>query len=240
MAYKLCFEDLFLQDGAPDPSIWNVEKGGHGFGNNEDQYYTTRKKNVIVKDGMLSIIAHKEKYYHRHYTSAKLTTKGKKSIKYGRIEVVASLPKGKGTWPAIWFLGDNIDQAGWPLCGEIDLMEHVGWHPSWIHFSLHSEGRNHHIGNQPTAFFEIDGILEGFHAYRLDWDEQGMSFYVDHTHYATFLKQENDDERYWPFDQGFYLILNLAIGGTWGGEIDDSIFPVSMKVKSVKVYERCE
>jgi len=240
MGFKLILEDHFQGTGSPNPKIWNVEKGGHGFGNQEDQYYTTRTKNIHVKDGTLNIIAHKEKYYHRNYTSAKLTTKNKVSIQYGRIEVMAALPKGLGTWPAIWLLGDKIDQKGWPLCGEIDLMEHVGKNPEFIHFSLHSKGQNHHIGNQPTAFFKILGILDGFHEYRMDWDEKKISFYIDQVHYVTFEKGQHDDEVNWPFDQGFYLILNLAIGGTWGGSIDDSIFPQTMKFKYVKIYERSE
>jgi beta-glucanase (GH16 family) len=240
MGYKLLFEDCFETDGLPNEKFWNIEKGGHGFGNQEDQYYTRRLKNVYVKDHILNITAYKETYYHRHYTSAKLTTQNKQFIRYGRVEVMASLPKGEGTWPAIWFLGDNIKTAGWPLCGEIDLMEHVGKNPESIHFSLHSEGKNHHIGNQPTAFFKIPGILEGFHEYRMDWDETSISFYLDGMHYVTFTKDQQDDEINWPFDQGFYLILNLAIGGTWGGQIDDTIFPVSMKFKYVKVYERSE
>jgi beta-glucanase (GH16 family) len=240
MGYKLLFEDLFETEGLPNPHIWDIEKGGHGFGNQEDQYYTQRLKNVFIKDGILTITAHKEDYYHRHYTSAKLTTKNKKSISYGRVEVMASLPKGAGTWPAIWFLGDNIQTVGWPQSGEIDLMEHVGKNPEFIHFSLHSEGKNHHIGNQPTAFFKIPGILEGFHEYRMDWDETSIRFYLDGKHYVTFHQHEGDTSIQWPFHQGFYLILNLAIGGTWGGPIDDSIFPVSMKFKYVKVYERSE
>ncbi len=238
--YRLLWQDIFDYEGTPDSNYWNIEVAGHGFGNNEAQYYTNRLKNVRVHEGELIITGLKEDYKNRHYTSGKLTTKDKKHLKYGRVEVMASLPKGRGTWPAIWFLGTDMEQVGWPACGEIDLMEHVGHNPETIHFSLHSKTNYHHIGNQPTAVFKLPGILEGFHEYRMDWTEEEVSFYLDKTLMVTFKKQDYIHKAAWPFDKDYYLILNVALGGTWGGTIDDSIFPTEMRVKYVKVYERID
>lgn len=240
MNWKLTWEDRFLEDGKPNPKHWNYECGGHGFGNGEAQYYTNRLKNAFVKDGMLHIVGLKEDYKDNHYTSAKLTTFDKHFIKYGRIEVMAELPKGRGTWPAIWFLGQNLKEVGWPTCGEIDLMEHVGHNPEHIHFSLHAKDNHHWIGNQPTYAETIKGILEGFHEYAVEWDEFGIAFFLDQTLKARFLKKDFPHIKLWPFDQPFYLILNIALGGTWGGPIDDKIFPTVFRFKYVKVYERSD
>ncbi len=240
MSYKLVWQDLFDQNDKLDSNIWNIETGGSGFGNKEDQYYTDEEKNLFIKDNTLHIVAHKENYKEKNYTSAKITTRGKKYIKYGRLDVMAHVPKGRGTWPAIWLLGENVKEVGWPLGGEIDLMEHVGKNPGNFHFSLHSKAYNHNKFNHPTYVHEDLNLLEGFHLYRLDWDENQISFYVDEKHIITFSKKENATIEEWPFDQPFFFILNLAIGGTWGGSIDDSIFPVELKIKYVKAYERSE
>jgi beta-glucanase (GH16 family) len=238
MSYTLVWEDLFEKDGKPNPKHWTLETGGHGFGNNEAQYYTDKLDNAYVKDGILHIVGLKENYDQNAYTSAKLTTLGTHMIKYGRVEVMAKIPQGKGTWPAIWFLGQNIKEVGWPACGEIDLMEHVGHHPEHIHFSLHAKDNHHLIGNQPTLALDVPGILEGFHEFAIEWDEEGISFFLDQNHMVTFKKKDFPHIKLWPFDQPFYLILNIALGGTWGGPIDDSIFPVHFEFKYVKVYER--
>lgn len=240
MNYKLLWSDHFKVDGAPDSTIWNIDHAGHGFGNNENQFYTRDLKNAFVKDGILNIVARKEKYEHRDYTSAKLTTYQKKSIHYGRVEVMAKIPQGAGTWPAIWFLGEQFHEIGWPICGEIDLMEHVGKNPKNIHFSLHSKSFNFHRHNQPTMVVYKEDIFDGFHEYAINWDENSISFELDKINVATFKKRENADVEEWPFNQPMYLILNLAIGGNWGGAIDDSIFPVSLQIKYVNVYERSE
>lgn len=236
--YKLVFEDTFGVDGRPDETIWNLEVAGHGFGNDEKQFYTDRLHNVFIKDGTLHLVAHKEDYENRHYTSAKLTTFGKKHIQYGRVEVMVEIPKGLGTWPAIWFLGTNFKESGWPACGEIDLMEHVGKNEEHIHFSLHSKTNHHLIGNQPTFATDVPGILDGFHEFAMDWTDEMFVFYIDQKEMARFYKKDYQNRAEWPFDHPYYLILNLAIGGTWGGPIDDKIFPVTMKFKYVKVYER--
>ncbi len=240
MNYKLLWQDTFEKEGNLDPDIWTIETGGHGFGNNESQFYTNQEKNIFVKDQMLHIAAHKEAYEHRNYTSAKISTYQKKHIRYGRIEVEAKLPKGKGTWPAIWLLGENKKEAGWPLCGEIDLIEHIGRRPGQFHFSLHSKSFNHRKNNHLTYVYEDLSLLEGFQIFSIDWDEKQISFYINNKLMATFKKSNGASIEDWPFDQPFYLIINLAIGGHWGGDIDDQIFPVELQIKSVKVYERSE
>ena len=240
MNYKIVWQDEFKEDGAPNPDYWYLETGGHGFGNHESQFYTDRLDNAFVKDGILTILAKKEAYEHRSYTSAKLTTFQKKWIKYCRVEVMAELPKGKGTWPAIWFLGQNFKEVGWPLCGEIDLMEHVGHDPEVFHFSLHSKTRNFFNNNQEVVITKIPGTTEGFHEFALEWDEKGFKYFVDGTCYAAFDKPKDADVELWPFDQPFYLILNIALGGSWGGAIDDQALPATFRFKYVKVYERSE
>ncbi len=240
MTYQLLWEDTFEIDGKPNETIWNLETGGHGFGNNEFQYYTDRSQNAFIKDGILNIVSYKEVYENREYTSAKLTTKHKKSILYGRIEVSAKIPEGFGTWPAIWLLGNNMKEVGWPLCGEIDMMEHVGRNPNNIHFSLHTKSFNFHLKNQRTEVVEVPSLFDDFHEFAIEWTEHDITFFLDKKRYQTFSKQPKDTPAEWPFNQGFYLILNLAIGGNWGGAVDDQIFPSTLQFKYVKVYERSE
>lgn len=240
MMYRLVWEDLFNQDGKPNEANWTFETGGHGFGNHEAQYYTDRLDNAYVKDGMLHIVSKKEVYKDNFYTSAKLTTLNKHHIRYGKIEVMAKIPRGLGTWPAIWLLGENMHEVGWPSCGEIDLMEHVGHNEEHIHFSLHALDNHHLIGNQPTFAKRIPGILDDFNEFSLTWDEEGFEFFLDQKSYVKFNKKDYPNITLWPFDQPFYLILNLALGGSWGGLIDDSIFPLEFLIKYVKVYERSD
>jgi beta-glucanase (GH16 family) len=239
MNYKLLWEDLFDQDGIPNQSIWTHETGGHGFGNHEAQFYTNRLDNSFVKDGHLYIVAKKEAYEHCGYTSAKLITYPKKPILKGRIEVMAKLPTGHGTWPAIWLLGVNMKTGTpWPLCGEIDMMEHVGHNPNHVHFSLHTQNAYLHLNNQANKAVHVEGLIDDFHEYALDWEDDKMTFYLDQKPQVTFLKKENATIEDWPFDQPFYLILNIAMGGTWGGPIDDGALPSQFVFKYVKVYEK--
>ncbi len=240
MKYKLIWQDLFEVDGKPNEAYWVMETGGHGFGNNEQQYYTDELKNVYVKDGILNIVGHKENYQNQSYTSAKITTENKKLIMHGKIEVVAKIPPGNGTWPAIWLLGNQFRTKGWPLCGEIDLMEHVGHHQNIVHFSLHSKTNHFQIKNQFTKVIKQEDLVSQFHAYSMTWSKDEISFFLDDKIQQTFKKTKNSEEDKWPFNQPFYLIINLALGGTWGGKIDDSIFPVTFQIKSVKIYERSE
>ncbi|ERJ11606.1 glycoside hydrolase family 16 protein [Haloplasma contractile] len=243
-SYSLVWEDQFDYEGKPDPNKWHLETGGHGFGNAEKQYYTDCIENAYVKEGKLTIVAKKEDYKNNNYTSAKLSTNGIDSWQYGRFEIKAKLPKGQGTWPAIWMLSDAFKGGRrWPLCGEIDIMEHVGRDQDKIHFSLHSEKYNHNKKTQLTDFHHIEGVSETFKIYTVEWTPEYIRFLVDNTPYKTFYKAENNcnndtDEVCWPFDQPFYLILNIALGGFLGGRIDDAIFPQKLEVDYVRIYQK--
>lgn len=234
---KVIFFDDFNQGDQPNPEYWTIEQGGNGFGNQEDQFYTDRLENIYQKDSILHIVARKEDFEHRHYTSAKITTRGKVGLLYGKIEVKMKLPKGLGTWPATWLLGTNIKEVGWPACGEIDLMEFVGKEPDRLHFSLHSKNFNHVKGNNLHLAETIQGLSDDFHIYTLEWTKDGFKYYLDNklTFVAPRDSKEGPDN--WPFDAPHFMIFNLAIGGTWGGKIDDSIFPVEFLVDYIKVTE---
>lgn len=239
MVFEIIWSEDFSQETL-DLSKWNYEVGGHGFGNNEDQFYTDREKNIRIEKGQLIIEAHKEDYEHRHYTSGKLTTYSKFSMQYGKVEVKAKLPKGKGTWPAIWMLPEAIKESSkWPRCGEIDIMEHIGRRKDVIHFSLHSELYNHRLNTQDTFEKTFENITDRFATYGMIWTPDYFEFQIDHVTYARFEKKVHDSDPVaaWPFDQPFYLILNLAIGGFWGGDIDDTILPASMIIDSIKVFK---
>lgn len=241
MKLELVFQDDFNYEGLPSKDMWVMQTGGHGFGNNELQFYTDRKDNAVVTNGKLHIIAKKEKCENREYTSAKLTTYGLNSIKYGRIEVRAKLPLGKGSWPAFWMLPDSIrNGVSWPLCGEIDIMEHVGKNQDMIHFSLHSKTYNFHDDSQFTKSLRVSDVSSEFYTYSMEWDEQSVKFFIDDILLAQFNKGDKEDvaETGWPFDQPFYLILNLAVGGNWGETVDDESLPWVMEIDFVKVYKK--
>ena len=218
-----------------DESQWNYELGDGcpnlcGWGNNEPQIYT--KTNHTLKDGFLYITAKKDDSI---ITSTKITTKNKFEFKYGRIETRAKLPVGKGVWPAIWMLGSNISEVGWPLCGEIDILEYVGKEPDKIFNSLHT--KDSHGVTINTRKTTIKDIEEGFHTYTADWSPEKIEFYVDGGLLYTFNPKERN-ENVWPFDQPYYLILNLAVGGNFGGpKIDEDIFPQDFIIDYIKVYQ---
>jgi len=234
--WKLDFEEDFSKQSSLNLSNWTIDVGDHGGGNGESQYYTPGMHNLNFNDGALNFEARKEKYESKDYTSAKILSKGKKEWQYGRFEIVAKLPKGKGTWPAIWTLGVKQHGEGWPEMGEIDIMEHIGKNQDMIHFSLHSKRYNHKINTQPTFYTRIPNVSDEYKNYILEWDEDKIAFLVDDQHMATFYKKDYLDS--WPFDKPHYLILNLAVGGGWGGAIDDSIFPQSLSIKSVRVFKK--
>lgn len=237
---QLVWSDEFSYAGSPDPNKWNYDSGGWGFGNNELQYYcANRLQNARVENGRLIIEAHKEAFATRQYTSAKLWTKGRFSWQYGRIEVRAKLPKGRGTWPAIWMLNAK-EPMTWPDDGEIDIMEHVGYQEGIIHGTVHTSAYNHTIGTQKSGYITMLDATQVFHTYAIDWNAQRIDFYVDNTKFYSFDKATwGSAYSQWPFDQSFYLILNMAIGGDWGGAqgIDNSIFPQRMEVDWVRVYQ---
>jgi len=240
--WKLVWNDEFDYQGMPDESKWNYATIGNPYdwGNNELQYYTAdRDSNAIVDGEHLIIKAYHEEYQNREYTSTRLTTKGKGDWRYGRIEVMAKLPGGRGTWPAIWMLPTDNQYGGWPKSGEIDIMEHVGHDPDSIHTTVHTEAFNHIKGTQKGEATSLSDAETAYHLYAIEWSEDGIDFFIDKDKVFTFENTGNGPEE-WPFDQPFHLILNIAIGGSWGGQqgVDNTIFPVEMEVDYVRVYQR--
>ncbi len=236
--WRLVWFDEFDAQGRPDPSKWSYEQGY--IRNNEAQYYAVdRPENARVEGGALLIEARKDWHDGHEITSASLHTKGKASWTYGRIEVRAKVPPGNGTWPAIWTLGTNIDQVGWPNCGEIDIMEYVGYDPNHFHFNIHTDAFNHAEGTNKGTGWDVPGAHEQFHVFAIEWDAAKIDFVLDGERTFTF---ENDGTGIaaWPYDEDQYLILNLAIGGSWGGlhGIADEIFPARYLIDYVRVYQR--
>lgn len=239
--WKLVWSEEFNNQGLPDSTIWGFETKGNttGWGNNEKQFYTEKdSSNAWVANGCLHITAQKVKTENKEYSSARLSTKHTQVFQYGRLETRAKLPAGRGTWPAIWMLGSNHGKVAWPECGEIDIMEHVGYEPDSIFSTIHTGAFNHMIGTQKTAGVFIEDPYSGFHTYTVEWTPQEMRFLLDG---KEFHRIENKYAKVteWPFDQPFYLILNLAIGGNWGGKkgIDDSIFPATIEIDYVRYYQ---
>jgi len=240
---NLIWSDEFNYTGQPDTTKWNYDLGDGcpnvcGWGNDELEFYTKDKKNVRVVNGSLIIEAHKDSLGGKSYTSTRIVSKYKGDWLYGRIEVRAKLPRGKGTWPAIWMLSTDWKYGGWPASGEIDIMEHVGYDPGVIHGTIHTESYNHHKKTQKEGKITISDAQDKFHIYAIDWTENRIDFYVDDQRYHSVLKEANDTFKEWPFDQRFHLIMNIAVGGFWGAVqgIDDSIWPQKMEVDYVRVY----
>ena len=237
--WKLVWSDEFNYQGLPDSSKWGYHPGAHGGGNDELQYYTANDTlNAVVTNGVLKIIARKENRENKSYTSSKLQTRNKAAFTYGRIEVRAKLPAGRGTWPAIWMLGTNMDSVSWPACGEIDIMEHVGYEKDSIYGTIHSEAYNHMKGTQKSKAIYTADPYTRFHVYAIEWTPEKIDFIMDGVVYNQ-VRNEHLGVKEWPFDAPFYLILNLAIGGGWGGKkgVDDGIFPVTMEVDWVRVFQ---
>lgn len=230
---QLIWEENF--DGTVlNESVWNFELGDGcpdncGWGNNENQIYT--KTNHTLNDGLLTITA---KFVDSIYSSTRITTKNKFEFQYGKIEVKAKLPVGKGLWPAFWMLGSNINEIGWPKCGEIDILEYVGKEPEMIFTSLHTQDSHGNTINSKKN--NIKNIEDGFHTYSANWTKDKIEFFVDNQLVYTFAP-EHKTEAIWPFNQPFYILVNLAIGGNFGGpEIDNSIFPQDYVLDYIKVY----
>ena len=240
--YNLVWNDEFDKDFI-DPTKWEYEVNANGGGNNELQYYTARSENSFVDDGKLNIVAKLEDYTStegtRNFTSARLRTKNKGDWKYGRVEISAKLPSGRGTWPAIWMLPTDWEYGTWPASGEIDIMEHVGYDPNVIHGTVHTKAFNHTIGTQVGNQLTIPTAITEFHTYSVEWFEDKIDFFIDDLKYFTF-NNENLGWEKWPFDKRFHLILNIAVGGNWGGAqgIDSIIFPAKMEIDFVRVYEK--
>lgn len=242
--WRLVWSDEFSVNGLPDASKWSYDVGGHGWGNQELQYYyANRSENARVENGHLIIEAHRDNFEGHEYTSARLVTTNKGDWTYGRFEISAKLPAGRGTWPAIWMLPTQwtYGDGGWPANGEIDIMEHVGYNMNVIHASIHCQAYNHPKNTQKTATLYTVDVASRFHLYALEWSATEIKAFVDDSLYFTFTN-ENTGWETWPFDKDFHLLLNIAVGGTWGGAqgVDNSIFPQRMVVDYVRVYKRIE
>lgn len=243
LQYDLVWSDEFDYEGKPDDTKWGYDVGGHGWGNDELQYYT-EGDNAYVKDGQLIIEARKEEVQGRDYSSARLVSRGKGDWLYGKIEVKAKLPKGLGTWPAIWMLSTDWEYGSWPASGEIDIMEHVGYDQNRVHASVHTQSYYHSINTQKTATKVIEDVSEEFHVYSIEWLPDKIMAFIDGEIYFTFEPsklKENPTYKEWPFDKKMHLLLNIAVGGFWGGAkgVDESIYPQQMTIDYVRVYQ-CE
>ncbi|TRX21606.1 glycoside hydrolase family 16 protein [Flavobacterium franklandianum] len=235
---KLVMSEEFNINGAPNTSMWsyNIGSGANGWGNNELQYYTDRPENIVIENGNLKITARKEAYLGSAYTSARILTKGKFEQKYGRIEARIKLPLGKGLWPAFWMLGANSDTVLWPQCGEIDIMEYLGSKPTQVIGTVHGPGYSG--GEAITKAYTLpnDRFDNDFHIFGIEWGENYINYYVDDVLYNQITPKDVSGE--WVFNQPFYIILNIAVGGNLPGSPNsETVFPQTMLVDYVRVYE---
>lgn len=247
--YSLVWSDEFEVDGLPDGSKWayGTVRNAIGWANHELQYYSgARLENSRVENGLLVIEARHEDlaptqypdWGGQHYTSARLVTRGKESWTRAFVEARARLPCGIGTWPAIWMLAD-VPVLHWPAEGEIDIMEHVGFDPGVIHGTVHDTDYNGHLHNERTATTSMADVCTAFHRYQLTWTPGRITIGMDDHNYFQYSNDGSGNAE-WPFDGPQYLLLNIAIGGDWGGQhgIDDTIFPVRMEIDYVRVYQQ--
>lgn len=245
--WQLMWSDEFDYEGLPDSAKWGYDVGGHGWGNDELQYYTERRsENARVEDGRLVIEARKEPYKESDYTSARLVTRDKGEWTYGRFEVRAKLPSGRGTWPALWMLAadETYGDRYWPDNGEIDIMEHVGFDAGLVHAAVHTGAYHHSIGTHKTGEIAVPSAEDRFHVYAVEWTPEAIRAFVDGEHYFTFenerLAGAGAGYEEWPFDRPFFLLLNIAVGGNWGGMegVAPDVWPQRMEVDYVRVYQR--
>ena len=245
--WKLVWSDEFdgPKNSPVDSAKWTAQIGGNGWGNQELEYYTTRIDNAYQLGGSLVIRAIKERYtgvdnVTRDYTSARLITKNKFTAKYGRFEARIKIPSGPGLWPAFWLLGDNIDSVHWPQCGEIDIMENIGREPAIIHGTIHGPGYSGAAG--PTSSLALTGnrrFANSFHVFAIEWEPEVIRFYCDGQLYKTFTPHDVPAGKTWVYDHAFFIILNVAVGGSWPGNPDaTTVFPQTMMVDYVRVYQR--
>lgn len=233
--FTLVWEENFDGDSL-NTDVWNFELGDGcdydicGWGNSELQRYTD--SNHSLADGLLTINIEKGNFY----TSTRITTKGNKEFQYGKIESRMKLPSGDGLWPAFWMLGNDIDTNSWPACGEIDIMEYVGRMPGIVHHSLHTTSSSGNTIN--TKKVVVSNLEDEFHTYTIEWSIKAIDFYIDGDLKYTYAPGTNNPD-YWPFDKPFYLLLNAAVGGNFGGEVtDENIFPQQFQIDYIKVYQR--
>jgi beta-glucanase (GH16 family) len=253
--WKLVWSDEFNYKGLPDESKWCYNEGF--CINEEPQYYTRRKENARVENGTLVLECRKERIknprYNKdskdwrqnreyaEYTSAFLQTKSKAGWKYGRIEVRAKCPQGKGLWPAIWMLGANADTSPWPLCGEIDIMEFYGFQPATVYGSVHTAAYNHLTKNAKSSTISVQNLSTEFHTFAIELDSSRIDFFVDSTKYFTY-KNEHAGTQTWPFDQELFLIVNCALSPLGSGNVmtDASILPQKFIIDYVRVYQKTD
>lgn len=241
---ELVMQDEFDIDGNLDSALWSFDIGngegtdaGPGWGNNELQYYTDRTENITVQNGVLIITAKKESYNGASYTSAKILTKGKFEQAYGRFEARMRLPYGQGMWPAFWLLGDNIDEVEWPNCGEIDIMENRGQEPTITNGTVHGPGYSGGLSITKSYDLVNDRLDTGFHVFGIEWGPKYINFYVDDVLYNQITPADVTGE--WVFDRPFYIIINLAVGGSFvGSPNSETSFPQTLLVDYVRVYKK--
>lgn len=246
--WQLVWSDEFDGDVVDDQK-WNKLLWRPGWVNNELQAYTAETNNIFIENGNLVLQAlyqpgytgtdYQGNTYTTDYTSGRLNTDEKSEWTYGRYEIRAKLPDGRGSWPAIWMLGSSISTIGWPACGEIDIMEHVGFDEGIIHASIHTTDYNHNLGTQKSGSITIPTVTDSFHVYTLEWTPNYLNFMVDDTPYHFVYNDSEEDPSKWPFDENAYIILNVAVGGDWGGAqgVDNGAIPMQMLIDYVRVYE---
>jgi len=234
--WELAWAEEFDYNGKPDAGYWGFEKGH--IRNNELQYYTDQLENVSVSDGVCTITAKVEG--PDSITSASINTLGKYDFLYGRVEVRARIPSALGTWPAIWMLGVNRSDVGWPACGEIDIMEHVGYDPAKIHANIHTAAYNHVKGTNKGNTISVGDPSDDFHVYAMEWYEDHMDFFFDDSLYFSYANDMAGDPDTWPFDEPHYLLINLAYGGGWGGRegVDTTLLPLEYLIDYVRHYRK--
>lgn len=236
--YLLVWSDEFNYTGLPDSTKWRYNEGDGcpdlcGWGNNELQYYSIENlNNCRVENGSLTIEAHKQNIANQFYTSARLLSKGKASWKYGKIEIRAKIPIGLGLWPAFWMMPDDMYYGGWPKSGEIDIAENVGYMPDSLFGSVHTAKAHLSKGIQTK------NLGTEFNLYAIEWNTEKIDFFFNNDKYATYKNSRRGSD-YWPFDKNFHFIMNIAVGGNWGGKkgVDENVFPAKMLVDYVRVYQ---
>lgn len=241
---NLVLSEEFNTDGAPNPAVWgfDIGTGENGWGNQELQYYTDRPENVTIQNGVLLITAQEESFQGSQYTSARLLTKDLFEQRYGRFEARIRLPFGQGIWPAFWMLGADIDENPWPGAGEIDIMEYRGQEPTVLIGSVHGPGYNGGDAISKEYILENDRFDTGFHIFGIEWGPDFVNFYVDDVLYNQItpedVDEETDGEGVWIFNKPFYILMNLAVGGTFVGSPNaETQFPQTMLIDYVRVYE---
>jgi beta-glucanase (GH16 family) len=235
---NLVFQDEFDMDGAPNSDFWsyNIGTGSNGWGNNELQHYTDRPQNVVIEDGMLKITARRESFMGSSYTSARILTKGKIEQKYGRIEARIKLPLGRGIWPAFWMLGANSDEVIWPQCGEIDIMEYLGSNPITAFGTVHGPGYSGGESISKNYTLTNSRFDTEFHIFGIEWGKDYINFYIDDKLYNQITPEDVPGE--WVFNQPFYIILNMAVGGNLPGPPNtETSFPQTMLVDYIRIYQ---